>query len=126
VDYNGISIPKVGDLPMGCAAVLSSSTWVQRLSVEAAVEGNDTLLRQAMLMDPLVGAVCNPPEVWQMVDELLIAEAQWLPQYKDAIAAAKARWAEGNLLPTREGYKGSVRLHVKNIEELREEKSKQK
>jgi alpha-galactosidase len=111
---------------MGCAAVISASIWVQRLSVEAAVRGDDTLLRQALLLDPLVGAVCNPPEVWQMADEMLIAQEQWLPQYKDAIAAAKTRWAQGNLLPTKEGYKGSVRLHVKNIDELREEKSKKK
>jgi alpha-galactosidase len=123
VDYNGISIPKVGDLPLGCAAVISTSIWVQRLSVEAAVAGDDTLLRQAMLMDPLVGAVCNPPEVWQMVDELLIAEAQWLPQYGSAIAEAKDRWAKGNLLPTKEGYKGSVRLHVKTVEEMKAEKA---
>ncbi len=126
VDRNGIAIPRVGDLPMGCAAVISASIWVQQLSVEAAVRGDDTLLRQALLLDPLVGAVCNPPEVWQMADEMLIAQEQWLPQYKSAIAAAKARWAQGDLLPTKEGYKGSVRLHVKNIDELREEKSKKK
>jgi alpha-galactosidase len=124
VDRNGISIPKVGDLPMGCAAIISNSIWVQRLAVEAAVHGDDQLLRQAMLIDALVGAVCNPPEVWQMVDELLISEEQWLPQYKNAIAAAKERWAQGNLIPVKEGYKGAVRLHVKNIEEIREVKGK--
>ena len=42
-----------------------------------------------MLMDPLVGAVCNPPEVWDLVDEMLIAQEQWLPQYK-AISAARS------------------------------------
>ena len=42
---------------------------------------DDMLLRQAMMMDPLTGAVCNPPEIWQMVDEMLVAQAQWLPQY---------------------------------------------
>lgn len=122
VDYNGISIPAVGDLPPGCAAVISASIWVQRLSVEAAVGGDDVLLRQAMLLDPLVGAVCNPPEVWQMVDEMLVAEAQWLPQYGKAIAEAKERRAKGGLLPTKEGYRGAVRLHVKTVEEMREEK----
>ncbi|HJZ50089.1 MAG TPA: hypothetical protein VKE41_23110, partial [Roseiflexaceae bacterium] len=30
-----------------------------------------------MLHDPLVGAVCNPEEVWQMTDELLVAQARW-------------------------------------------------
>lgn len=39
VDGNGISVPKIGDLPLGCAAVCSQSIWVQRLSLEAAVSG---------------------------------------------------------------------------------------
>ncbi len=37
-------------------------------------------------MDPLTGAVCNPPEIWKMTDEMLIAQAQWLPQYSSQIA----------------------------------------
>ena len=88
VDRHGINMPRVGDLPLGCAAVCNASISVQRLGVQAAVTGDDTLLRQAFLMDPLVGAVCNPPEVWQMVDEMLVAQAEWLPQYRKAIAAA--------------------------------------
>ncbi len=101
VDRNGINVPRVGDLPLGCAAVCNASISVQRLAVEAAVHGDDQLLRQAFLMDPLVGAVCNPPEVWQMVDEMLVAEARWLPQYRRAIAAAKQRLACGPLLKTK-------------------------
>jgi alpha-galactosidase len=82
VDGNGISIPLVGNLPAPCAAICNQSIAVQRLSVEAAVEGNPLKLKQAMLLDPLVGAVCNPPEVWAMADEMLKAQAKWLPQYK--------------------------------------------
>jgi alpha-galactosidase len=82
VDGNGISIPLVGDLPAPCAAICNQSIAVQRLSVEAAVEGNPLKLKQAMLLDPLVGAVCNPREVWAMADEMLKAQAKWLPQYK--------------------------------------------
>lgn len=118
VDANGINIPRVGDLPLGCAAVCNASISVQRLAVEAAVRGDDMLLRQAMMLDPLVGAVCNPPEIWQMVDEMLVAQAQWLPQYKSAIEEAKKRLAFGNLIPTREGYKGAARKKVKTVEEM--------
>lgn len=118
VDRNGIHMPIVGDLPLGCAAVCNASISVQRLGVEAAVRGDDQLLRQAMLMDPLTGAVCNPPEVWQMVDELLVAQERWLPQYKEAIAAAKERLASGKLLPTKE-WRGAARLPVKGVEEMR-------
>lgn len=122
VDGNGISVPKVGDLPLGCAAVCSQSVWVQRLAVEAAVSGNAELLKQAALMDPLTGAVCNPPEVWQMVDEMLIAQEKWLPQYSEAIAAAKARFAVGNLIPTNEGYRGAVRQREKTVAEITAER----
>jgi alpha-galactosidase len=67
---------------------------VQRLSVEAAVHGDIDLLRQAMMMDPLMGAVCNPPEIWRMADEMLVAQARWLPQYKKETAKAARRLAK--------------------------------
>jgi len=118
VDRTGIHMAPVGDLPLGCAAVCNASISVQRLAVEAAVRGDDQLLRQAMMMDPLVGAVLNPPEIWQMTDELLVAQERWLPQYKEAIARAKERLASGNLLPTKE-YRGAARLPVRSVEELR-------
>ena len=116
VDGNGITVGKVGALPLGCAAVCSQSIWVQRLAVEAAVHGDVTLLKQAALMDPLTGAVCNPPEIWQMVDEMLIAQEEWLPQYSEAIAAAKKRFAEGNLIPSK-NYAGAARKHTRTVEE---------
>lgn len=116
VDGNGISIPKVGDLPLGCAAVCNASISVQRLSVEAAVHGDDLLLRQAMMMDPLTGAVCDPNEIWQMADEMLIAGEKWLPQYKDAIEKAKIRMKSGNLIPPK-AYNG-IRLPMKTVEEM--------
>ncbi len=91
VNGNGITVGKVGELPLGCAAICSQSAWVQRLSVEAAVKGDIKLLRQAALMDPLTGAVCTPEEIYQMVDEMLVACEEWLPQYKDEIELAKKR-----------------------------------
>ncbi len=123
VDGNGISVPKVGDLPLGCAAVCSQSIWVQRLAVEAAVSGNVSLLKQAALMDPLTGAVCNPPEIWQMVDEMLVAQEKWLPQYKEAIAQAKINMSRPDLIPVKENYRGAVRLREKTPEEVAKERA---
>lgn len=117
IDRNGINIPKVGDLPLGCAAICSQSAWVQRLAVEAAVNGDINLLRQAMLMDPLTGAVCTPAEILQLVDEMLIEEAEWLPQYKEEIERAKVRFAAPGHIPPKD-YKG-IRLKEKSIEEMR-------
>lgn len=122
VDGNGISMPHVGDLPLGPAAVCNVSISVQRLAVEAAVHGDDKLLRQAFMMDPLVGAVCNPPEIWQMVDDMLIAQEAWLPQYEGAISEAKERQASAQRIPTREGYAGAARQHVKTVDEMKEDR----
>ena len=118
VDRFGFNTPSVGELPLGCAAVCNASISVQRLGVEAAVHGDDQLLRQAFMMDPLVGAVCNPPEIWQMVDEMLVALAPWLPQYKKSIAAAKRRLAKGPLLPTKK-TRGAARLKTRTLAEMR-------
>lgn len=127
VDANGINITRVGDLPLGPAACCMSNINVQRLAVEAAYRGDDLLLKQALMLDPLTGAVCTPPQIWQMADEMLIAEEKWLPQYADAIAKAKSRMEEGRkngtLLPTREGYQGAARLHTKTVEEMRENRA---
>ena len=118
VDALGVHIPVIGPLPLGCAAVCNASISVQRLAVEAAVHGDDLLLRQAMMMDPLVGAVCTPPEIWQLVDDMLIAQKVWLPQYQAAIAEAKKRQSTKARIPTQKGYQGAARLPVKTVEEM--------
>ncbi|MRN53098.1 alpha-glucosidase/alpha-galactosidase [Paenibacillus monticola] len=122
VDHNGISMALVGELPLGLAAVCNVSISVQRLAVEAAVHGDDLLLRQAFMMDPLVGAVCNPKEIWQMVDEMLVAGEHWLPQYGKAIAAAKVRLASGELVPTLTNNEGAARLKVKTVDEMKQDR----
>lgn len=126
VDQTGIRLLHTGDLPLGPAAVCRQSINVQRLSVEAGVRGDDTLLRQAMLLDPLVGAVCSPPEVWQLVDEMLVAQKQWLPQYRSAIEAAEKRVAERRAAGTGPGTpratKGAYRLEVRSPEVMAAEK----
>ena len=124
VDRNGMNIPRVGDLPLACAATLMATINVQRMAVKAAVEGDATLLKQAMLHDPLVGAVCNPPEVWQMTDEMLVAQAKWLPQYKSEIPKARRRLAaakrKGEYLGTKT-WQGAARLHTKTVGEMRKQ-----
>ncbi|MBQ4226861.1 MAG: alpha-glucosidase/alpha-galactosidase, partial [Clostridia bacterium] len=122
VDGNGISIPKVGDLPLGPAACCNSNISVQRLAVEAGAHGDITLLRQAMLLDPLTGACLEPDAILQMTDEMLIEEAEWLPQYakeipraKERIARAKAEGTYIQPIITR----GAARLHTKTVDEMR-------
>ncbi len=121
LDTNGINMPVVGALPMACAATCSASVRVQEMAMEAAVRGDVLLLKQAMLHDPLVGAVCNPEEVWQMTDELLVAQAQWLPNYAHEIDAARARLAAHEVNGTRVKLRetqGAARLPTRTVEEL--------
>jgi alpha-galactosidase len=78
-----------------------------------------------MMMDPLTGAVCNPAEIDQLVDEYLVEEAEWLPQYAEEIERAKERWAkaveEGTLIPPIV-TEGAARLHTKTVEEMAADK----
>ncbi len=121
VDGTGVNMPVIGDLPMACAATCSASLRVQQMGMEAAIHGDVTLLKQAMLHDPLVGAVCNPEEVWQMTDEMLVAQQRWLPQYKGEIKKAEARLKKHVKDGTRvklSKSKGSTRQKVRNNKEL--------
>ena len=117
VDRFGISMVEGVTLPLACAATCSASVHVQRMAVQAAVTGDVTLLKQAVLHDPLVGAICTPEEVWQMVDELLVAQEQWLPQYAAAIPAACERLKTPKVA-TRE-WSGAARQTVRTVDELR-------
>jgi len=123
VDGNGISMPIVGDLPLACAATLSASTQVQRMAVQAAVTGDVTLLKQAVLHDPLTAAVCTTEAVWQMVDEMLVAQAKWLPQFAGSVPAAKRALAaakrRGDYRGTSRG-KGAFRKPIKAVKDRKE------
>jgi alpha-galactosidase len=126
VDKTGLNIPTVGNLPMACAATCAASVRVQEMAVEAAVHGDVTLLKQAVLHDPLTGAVCNPEEVWQMVDEMLVAQSRWLPQYQSEVGPAQARLDEAVRNNTRvrlRSGQGAARLHTRNVKELAEDKA---
>lgn len=122
VSKSGIKMTKVGALPMACAATCAVSTRVQEMGMEAAVHGDVELLKQAMLHDPLTGAVCNPEEIWQMTDDLLVAQRQWLPQYRPAATAAKRRLkaheTEGTRVKLKLDWRGAARLQTKSVDEM--------
>lgn len=122
IDRFGINMVEGIELPLACQATCSNSVNVQRMSVRAAQTGDVELLKQAVLHDPLVGAICTPDEVWQMVDEMLVAQAEWLPQYAHAIPAARERLANPKV-STRE-WAGAARQIVRSVDELREAKMK--
>ncbi len=120
VDRFGINMVEGLELSDPCAATCISSINVQRMAVKAAMTGDVDLLKLAVLHDPLVGAICTPDEVWQMVDEMLVSQAQWLPQYADAIPAAKDRMRNPKVKT--KDWEGAARLKIRAVEELRHAK----
>ncbi len=110
IDRNGINIPVVGDLPLACAATCSASVRVQEMAMEAAVHGDPLLLKQAMLHDPLTGAVLNPPEIWQLADEMLAAQKEWLPQYAHYMKTAERNLKKNYIRPRGPATDPSTRL----------------
>jgi alpha-galactosidase len=81
VDANGVRPIRYGSLPGACAALNLVQINVQRLAVEAAMTGDAELVHAAVALDPLTGAVLTLPQIHRMVDEMLEAEAPWLPQF---------------------------------------------
>jgi alpha-galactosidase len=81
VDGNGIQPTRVGRLPTQLAGLNRTNVNVQELIVEAARCGSREAVHHAVMLDPLTAAACTLPSIHKMVDELLAAEAQWLPQF---------------------------------------------
>jgi alpha-galactosidase len=78
VDKNGIHPCYVGKLPPQCAALNRTNINVQELGVLAAVEKDENLAFQAILMDPLTSAILTIDEIRSMVDEMFEVEAKYL------------------------------------------------
>jgi alpha-galactosidase len=82
VDRNGIQPVRIGRIPSQLAAVMSLSVSVQQLTVEAALTRNRDRIYQAALLDPHTAAELSPDQIWSLVDELIEAHGDLLPQYQ--------------------------------------------
>ena len=81
VDGNGVQPVYVGVLPTQLAALNRCAINVQELIVDASLRGDRDAVHHAVMMDPLTAAICTLPQIHDMVDEMLSAQAQWLPQF---------------------------------------------
>lgn len=81
VDRCGIRPCHIGDLPPQLAALNRTNINVQELAVKGYLAGDRELIRQAVQMDPLSAAVCTLTQIRNMVDEMFVAQAEWLPQF---------------------------------------------
>ncbi len=79
VDGLGVHPVAVDPLPPQCAAYTRPAVDCQELTVEAALTEDRDLVYHAVLTDPQVQAALSLDEAWRMTDELIAAEAEWLP-----------------------------------------------
>lgn len=82
VDANGVQPTTVDFYPTQLAALNRTNVNVQELVVEAALTGDTEAVHHAVMLDPLTAAVCTLPRIRKMVEEMLRAEEQWLPQFR--------------------------------------------
>ena len=81
VDGSGITPCHMGSLPLQLAAMNASNIYPQLLTIEAAVTLEKRYIYNAAMMDPLTGTELNIKDIYAMVDELLEAHKDWLPEY---------------------------------------------
>ncbi|WP_386688266.1 alpha-glucosidase/alpha-galactosidase [Lonepinella sp. MS14437] len=81
VDANGIRPTKVGKIPSHLAALMQTNINVQRLTTEALIEENRDRIYHAALLDPHTAAALGLEEIYALVDELLVAHKDWLPEW---------------------------------------------
>ena len=80
VDRDGVHPVAVGALPAQCAALDRSFLNVVELTVRAALEGRRDHVLQAVLLDPNAGANLSIAQAGQLVDEMLAAHREALPE----------------------------------------------
>jgi alpha-galactosidase len=81
VDKNGIQPTKIGTLPPHLAALMQTNINVQSLVVEAALTGKREHIYHAAMLDPHTAAELSLDQIWSLVDDLIAAHGNWLPEY---------------------------------------------
>ncbi|MEA3310450.1 MAG: alpha-glucosidase/alpha-galactosidase [Chloroflexota bacterium] len=81
VDKTGVQPTHVGALPPQLAALMRTNINVQELTVAAALTGKREHIYHAAMLDPHTAAELDLGQIWALVDELLDAHRDWLPEY---------------------------------------------
>jgi alpha-galactosidase len=79
----GIQPIHVGSLPEPVAAMMRKHISAQNLMVEAALSTDRDLVLKAFLQDPAIAAKLTPEETVDLLNELLIAHKEILPQFQE-------------------------------------------
>jgi alpha-galactosidase len=81
VDANGVQPTRIGSLPPHLAALMQTNINVQSLAVEAALTGRREHIYHAAMLDPHTAAELDLDQIWALVDDLIDAHGDWLPEF---------------------------------------------
>lgn len=81
VDANGVQPSVINDIPPQLTALMRTQINVQELTVRALLDENPDHIYHAVMMDPHTAAELDLRQIRSMVDDLLIAHGDWLPDW---------------------------------------------
>ena len=81
VDKQGVQPTRIGRIPPQLAGLMQTNINVQSLTVEALVTGNREHIYHAAMLDPHTAAELSLDQIWALVDDLIEAHGDWLPEY---------------------------------------------
>lgn len=88
VDANGVQPTTVTDIPPQLVALMRSQINVQELTVRALIDQEREYIYHAAMMDPHTAAELDLRQIRSLVDDLLSAHADWLPDWCTSSRAA--------------------------------------
>jgi alpha-galactosidase len=80
VDKNGVQPVRIGRIPSHLAALMQTNINVQALTVEAVLQQNPERIYQAAMLDPHTAAELDLDQIWALVNDLLTAHGEWIPE----------------------------------------------
>lgn len=84
VDASGIQPTTIGVLPPQLTALMRTNINVQELTVRALVEEKREHIYHAAMMDPHTAAELDLDQIWKLVDALMEAHGEMLPEWARA------------------------------------------
>jgi alpha-galactosidase len=81
VDDNGIQPSFIGELPPQLTALMRTNINVQELTVAALMKESRDHVYHAAMLDPHTAAELDLDQIWSLVDELIAAHGEWLPEW---------------------------------------------
>jgi alpha-galactosidase len=87
VDGLGVHPVAMGALPLHLAAYVRAAVDMQALTVRAALDRDRVAIGHAVMTDPIVQARLTLDDAWRLTDEMIEAEAEWLPAWLGGTAA---------------------------------------